>query len=157
MPKKKGTPGNLAPVQTKDEARERGRNGGIKSGEARRAKKELRELARMFLEMKPVPTVAQNLTFLGVPESDQTNMMALLGALYTEAMKGNVNAFRTFMEYAGMTPNQELIDLRMQNEMRAIEIQASESDELNEISGEDDVLIYLPDNGRGDANGSQKP
>ena len=29
-------PENLQPVKTKEEARERGRNGGIKSGEAKR-------------------------------------------------------------------------------------------------------------------------
>ena len=32
-------PENLQPVKTKEEARERGRNGGIKSGEAKRKKK----------------------------------------------------------------------------------------------------------------------
>lgn len=34
---------NLRPVRTKEEARERGRNGGKKSGEARREKSELQE------------------------------------------------------------------------------------------------------------------
>lgn len=34
---------NLQPVRTKEEARERGRNGGIKSGQARREKKLLSE------------------------------------------------------------------------------------------------------------------
>ena len=34
---------NLQPVQTKEEARERGRNGGIKSGEVRREKKLFKE------------------------------------------------------------------------------------------------------------------
>ena len=34
--------GNLKPVRTKSEARERGRNGGKASGEARRRKKTMR-------------------------------------------------------------------------------------------------------------------
>lgn len=34
---------NLKPVQTKSEARERGRSGGIKSGEARREKKLIKD------------------------------------------------------------------------------------------------------------------
>lgn len=39
MPKKS----NLEPVRTKDEARKRGANGGVKSGQARREKKLMRE------------------------------------------------------------------------------------------------------------------
>lgn len=39
---------NLKPVQTTDEARERGRAGGIKSGEARRNKKSMREWAQII-------------------------------------------------------------------------------------------------------------
>lgn len=35
----KGNINNLCPVKTKEEARERGRNGGIKSGRAKREKK----------------------------------------------------------------------------------------------------------------------
>ena len=41
----------LKPVRTKEEARERGRNGGIKSGEARRAKKNMRETAKALMAM----------------------------------------------------------------------------------------------------------
>ena len=38
-----GNKQNLSPVRTKDEARKIGQNGGVKSGEARREKKLLRE------------------------------------------------------------------------------------------------------------------
>ena len=41
---------NLKKIQTTSEAREKGRKGGIKSGEARREKKKLRELAQLILE-----------------------------------------------------------------------------------------------------------
>lgn len=40
---------NLQPVRTKSEARERGRNGGIKSGEVRRARKTLKEELLLLL------------------------------------------------------------------------------------------------------------
>ena len=45
-------PQNLEPARTKSEARERGRNGGIKSGESRRKKKTMRERAQLLLDCK---------------------------------------------------------------------------------------------------------
>ena len=45
----KGNTDNLVPVRSEDEAREKGRKGGIKSGEARREKKMLRELLEQYL------------------------------------------------------------------------------------------------------------
>lgn len=47
---KAGAIGNLKPVQTKEEARERGRQGGIKSGEVRRERKRLKELGYTGIE-----------------------------------------------------------------------------------------------------------
>ena len=41
---------NLKPVKTKSEARARGKNGGIKSGEVRREKRLLKELLEEALE-----------------------------------------------------------------------------------------------------------
>lgn len=154
MADKVGRIENLSLIQTSEEARERGRAGGIKSGETRRHKKQMRDLARMFLEMRPTDNVASNLSKLGVKESDQTNMMAMLASLYTQAMGGNVAAFRAYMEYAGMTPNQELRDIELEVKMRMIELRAETEAGIGEVSGDDDVMIYLPDNGRGDANGS---
>ena len=43
---------NLQPIKSKKKARELGRNGGIKSGEAKRAKKTAYEIAKMFFDEK---------------------------------------------------------------------------------------------------------
>ena len=45
-----GRPENLKPVKTKVEARERGRNGGIKSGKVRKEKKLMSQIYAAFLE-----------------------------------------------------------------------------------------------------------
>lgn len=45
----KGNLNNLQPVQTKEEAKQRGRNGGIKSGEARRLKASMRDVAARWM------------------------------------------------------------------------------------------------------------
>ncbi|MBN2402007.1 MAG: hypothetical protein JXN64_06385 [Spirochaetes bacterium] len=46
---KRGKIDNLIPVKTKEEARERGRNGGIKSGKARKERKLLSEIYKEIL------------------------------------------------------------------------------------------------------------
>lgn len=43
---------DLKPCRTSEEAKKRGRNGGLASGEARRKKKALRELVQMALQSK---------------------------------------------------------------------------------------------------------
>ena len=45
---------DLKPVRTKEEAKERGRAGGIKSGEVRRAKKSMRETAKALMSMEEI-------------------------------------------------------------------------------------------------------
>lgn len=43
---------HLKPPRSTDEAKERGKNGGIKSGEARRKKKTIREIVEIYLSTK---------------------------------------------------------------------------------------------------------
>lgn len=50
--KPKGKPKNMTPIQSREEAVKRGRNGGIKSGEVRRNKKSLREHMQALLDSK---------------------------------------------------------------------------------------------------------
>lgn len=65
---------NLKPVRTKKEARERGKQGGIKSGEARRKRKTLKE------------------ELLALLETENYNQKISL-SMIKEAEKGNVKAF----------------------------------------------------------------
>ena len=54
MSKRKGAPQNLRPVKTKEEAKERGRKGGIASGEARRNKRLLTDALLAVLATKGI-------------------------------------------------------------------------------------------------------
>ncbi len=47
----KGKNGNLTPPTTNDEARKRGKNGGIKSGIARKKKRTMKEAVKLLLDM----------------------------------------------------------------------------------------------------------
>lgn len=82
---------NLKSIRSVNEAREKGKKGGIKSGEARREKKKLRQLLEMALEMRE-------------ENADETNAMAITVALIKQAKKGNVLAYTTIRDTIGEKP-----------------------------------------------------
>ena len=77
---------NLKRGLTPSEAREYGRMGGIKSGEARRRKAELRECLETALQAPYFDAIHG--------QTDKTNAEQVAIALVEEATKGNVSAFR---------------------------------------------------------------
>lgn len=93
---------NLKPVRTKSEARERGRNGGKKSGEARRRKADFRRTLNMLLTAKiDNPEWTPFLESLGL---DSTLESAVNAAMIREALSGNVKAFEAIAKYSGQSP-----------------------------------------------------
>ena len=80
---------NLKPVKTKKEARERGRNGGIKSGEVRRERKTLKEELLLLLA-----------------QGNTQEKISL--SLIQEAMGGNTKAFEVIRDTVGEKPVDKL-------------------------------------------------
>ena len=82
---------NLVPVKNGEEAKIRGRNGGIKSGIARRARKTLKEELLLLLS-----------------SGDTQEKISL--AIIQEALNGNVKAFESIRDTIGEKPreNQEI-------------------------------------------------
>lgn len=80
---------NLKPVRTKSEARERGRNGGIKSGEVRGQRKTLKEELLILLEQK-----------------DYQEKISL--ALLEQAKKGNTKAYEIIRDTIGEKPKENI-------------------------------------------------
>ena len=78
---------NLIPCKSGEEARERGRNGGIKSGIAKRARKTLKEELLLLLS------------------SGNTQEKISL-ALIQEALNGNVKAFESIRDTIGEKPRE---------------------------------------------------
>ena len=136
---------NLIPFseRTKEEQKEICAKGGKASGESRRKKKELRELTKSFLEQDAIGAVKSNLQRLGFDADDMTNLAAILGVLFSKVLNsGDLNAARTIIEWAGMSPIQQIHEneamARLQNLMGV-----SDDDGKS-----DDVVIYLPENER---------
>lgn len=68
------------------------KKGGIASGQARRRKKTLSELAKMIAE-NPAPTaVKKELAKMGIADEDANNMAVVANSLYKKAADGNIQA-----------------------------------------------------------------
>ena len=93
---------NLKPVRTKSEARERGRNGGKKSGEARRRKADFRRTLNMLLTAEI--DSSEWTPFLESLGLDSTLESAVNAAMIREALSGNVKAYEAIAKYSGQSP-----------------------------------------------------
>ena len=84
---------NLKPVRTKKEARERGTNGGKKSGEVRRERKAFKEALLLALEAKKDGKTIQDIG---------------IDALMKKYMIGDLEAFKTVRDTIGEKPTDKV-------------------------------------------------
>lgn len=88
---------NLIPIRSEEEAREKGRKGGIASGEARRRRKTLREELLALLE-----------------EGDIQNQITL--SLLEKAKKGDTKAYEVVRDTIGEKPtDKQEVELKTTN------------------------------------------
>lgn len=95
---------NLQPVRSKEEARKRGRNGGIKSGEVRKARKTMRETILAMLEKEISP---EKLAEYGIDSKDMTDntyQSALIASMLREALNGSEKAMTLVRDTIGEAP-----------------------------------------------------
>lgn len=100
---------NLIPnsERTPSELREITKKGGIKSGQARRQKKTLSELAKMIAE-NPAPTTAKKkLTKMGISDEDANNNACIVAAVYDKAIKGNMQAVDKWEQLVAVSKSDE--------------------------------------------------
>ena len=146
-------------IRDSETAKERGRNGGIRSGEVRRAKRDAREMIQYMLgRMVVSENIKNNLRELGFEQEEFTNMGALQGRLFTMAMSGNLEAYMLLMRMGGYEPEENRkereslsSDLRREIELNAkVEALGQKGDNaslavnLNDEDGDNDVVIYMP-------------
>ena len=99
---------NLDPVQTKEEARKRGRAGGIASGKARREKKLMRETLDMLLSMPMKNGKSADVdsirSFAALKGKNINVQEAILIAQVQKAMKGDTRAAEYVRDTIGQKP-----------------------------------------------------
>lgn len=92
---------NLKPSEYKLSLEE-AKKGGINSGKARREKKLIKDNIELLLSL-PIKNkkIKEQLAEVGIEESEMTNQMALVIAMYQKATKGDVSAFNTIRDTIG--------------------------------------------------------
>lgn len=86
---------NLNPVRSEDEARERGKKGGVASGAARRRKKEFRDVFQALLDGKDIK---------GPDGKKLSGTEALAMKVFQLALKGDLRAFEIIRDTVGQKP-----------------------------------------------------
>lgn len=101
---------NLKPFtsnQSREEAARNGQKGGIASGQSRRQKKTLSELAKIIAE-NPAPTAAKKkLTKMGISNEDANNNACIVAAVYDKAIKGNMQAVDKWEQLVAVSKSDE--------------------------------------------------
>lgn len=100
---------NLKPFSKskREESVKNGQKGGIASGQARRQKKTLSELAKMIAE-NPAPTAAKKkLTKMGISDDDANNNACIVAAVYDKAIKGNMQAVDKWEQLVAVSKSDE--------------------------------------------------
>lgn len=99
---------NLNPVQSKEEARKRGRAGGIASGKARREKRLMRETLDILLSMPlkngKYADVESIKNFAAMKGKNISVQEAILIAQVQKAMKGDTRAAEYVRDTIGQKP-----------------------------------------------------
>ena len=106
---------NLKPLgngqRTKEEERKIQSEGGKKSGEARRRKRDMKNAAKLLLGMKVDPkqsTMKATLQSLGIPEDEMNYQMAVLAMQLIMAGAGSTKAATFLRDTAGENPSVQI-------------------------------------------------
>ena len=100
---------NLRPgsMQSKSEARANGRKGGIASGQARRRKKTLSELAKMIADNPAPDNTRAKLAKMGISDEDANNNAVVAASIYAKAIKGNMQAVDKWEQLVAVSKSDE--------------------------------------------------
>ena len=94
---------NLKPVRSKEEARERGRAGGIASGKARREKRDRKQMASDLLDLTMHGAGVDKIKkFFGMKDTElNAYQITVLSCLMKAMQKGDANALEKLLKIAG--------------------------------------------------------
>lgn len=129
---------NLKPVRSKREARERGRNGGIKSGVTRRRKAALRDTMNKLLTMQVEVDGLSDILRADGGESTYEEVITM--AMIQQAMLGDVKAYQAIMKTVGQTDKSEA-DLEEQRSK--VELNKARKEDITGENENDEALDRL--------------
>lgn len=145
---------NLKPFssdQSREEAAKNGKKGGIASGESKRRKKALKKTIESVLNLDVDEATKGILEKLGVDPNDQSIQTAIVVGQALKAMRGDTKAADFIAKYMGGDPKLEIEKERLKLERERLRILDKQgADATDSEDGGEDVVIYLPENGRDD-------
>ena len=122
--------------------------GGKASVEARRKKKQMRKQMEILLGLDVKSKKSrESMKALGIDEDDMNNQMALMVAMFKEAVNGNVNAFREIRDLIGEN-GYSLEEQKSRIELNKARTQAitGENQRDDAINKLDEILKEVRDN-----------
>ena len=104
---------NLKPIRTESEAREKGRNGGIASGKARREKKTIQKILSDLLdsEIKNSPQFAKLAAKMGVESDKSVKDIFTMVCLLNSVKNGNLGDLERLSKLLGEDKQNENADV----------------------------------------------
>ena len=104
---------NLKPIRTESEAREKGRNGGIASGKARREKKTIQKILAELLdsEIKDSPQFAKLASKMGVESDKSVKDIFTMVCLLNSVKSGNLGDLERLSKLLGEDKQNENADV----------------------------------------------
>ena len=127
---------NLIPIQSEEEAREKGRLGGIASGEARRKKKLIKEQLELLLSLPLKDENAKRkLKQLGIDADNLDNQMAMIISIWNKALKGDIQAFNSIRDSVGEKPSDVVENINYTKE-EAEKYKKLSIEELKKLAGD---------------------
>ena len=134
---------NLIPnnERSPNEVRENGRKGGIASGEARRRKKTMRELAVI---VNSLPLSSKNKAQLpdGIKEDEMTFQMGFIIKVYQQALKGDTKAMKLWVDLSNTLDEErnKLEIKKLKAEIKKLNDDASASTNIEDLTPLADML-----------------
>lgn len=104
---------NLKPIRTESEAREKGRNGGIASGKARREKKTIQKILSELLDgqIKDSPQLAKLASKMGVESDKSVKDIFTMVCLLNSVKSGNLGDLERLSKLLGEDKQNENADV----------------------------------------------
>lgn len=134
---------NLIPnnERSPSEVRKNGRKGGIASGETRRRKKTMRELAVI---VNSLPLSPKNKAQLpdGIKEDEMTFQMGFIIKVYQQALKGDTRAMKLWVELSNTLDEErnKLEIKKLKAEIKKLNDDASASTNIEDLTPLADML-----------------
>ena len=99
--------GNLTPIRSVEEAREKGRKGGKASGKARRAKKTIQGILSAYLDtpIKDAPEIENLARKLGLDDKKSVKDLFTIVCTLNTLKKGDLEDIETMMKLLGEHEN----------------------------------------------------